>query len=716
MKNVGLGLKITFGFAVLILIAVVLGLMAVVNMRTVGTKSTILANEYVPEVAIAMDLNDAAAQVMYEMRGYGYTEDKQFYELAQAAMESIEMALQKARELQENSPNLKELKSQINIASKAVEEYSSLMKQTFETESKLAAIRRTLDESAQKYMSNAADFLTGQNAKLKADLNARQQKIKLATDLVHIGSNVRVINFKAQATNDTNLMKKAISQLDNVAEPANDLRGMIRDKEDIKRLKSIQSAAQAYQKAMERFMAEFKRGSLADQRALGRHRNQMDEAAGIYVSNCDAFLEGQHEKLNKDMLERNEKITLVNDIMTLGNETRIGAFKSQALRSPEVMKTALEIFSHLDRNFEELEKITRMPEDLRRIEEVDTASQTYQAAMKDFLHNWITMQDLAVKRQSAGTKVVDVCKATANAGIGATDIIAQDAVKALSSASVLMIIGLIVALIVGSFSAFFITRSITKPINKIITGLNEGAVQVAAASGEVSSSSQSMAEGASQQAASIEETSSSMEEMSSMTKRNAENSNNADGLMKDANTVVNTASRSMEELTRSMEDISSASEETSKIIKTIDEIAFQTNLLALNAAVEAARAGEAGAGFAVVADEVRSLAIRAAEASKNTAKLIEDIVEKIQNGSQIVGTTSGDFFSVSGNVDNAGELVDKIATANSEQAKGIESINQAVTEMDLVIQQNAAGAEESAAAAEQMNAQSELMKQMVADL
>lgn len=201
-----------------------------------------------------------------------------------------------------------------------------------------------------------------------------------------------------------------------------------------------------------------------------------------------------------------------------------------------------------------------------------------------------------------------------------------------------------------------------------------------------------------------------------MTKQNAENAHQANSLMGEAKQVIDSANRSFGELTGSMSEISKASEETSKIIKTIDEIAFQTNLLALNAAVEAARAGEAGAGFAVVADEVRNLAMRAAEAARNTADLIEGTVKKVKDGSELMARTNQEFQQVAGSAGRVADLVGEISAASSEQAQGIEQINRAVTEMDKVTQQNAANAEESAAASEQLNAQAETMKDMVGGL
>ena len=275
-------------------------------------------------------------------------------------------------------------------------------------------------------------------------------------------------------------------------------------------------------------------------------------------------------------------------------------------------------------------------------------------------------------------------------------------------AGILLIVSLVIAGLIG--------RSISRPIRRIMDGLTESSGQVAVASEQVSSSSQELAKGASEQAAAIEETSSSLEEMASVTRQNASNAAEANKLMSETVQVVAAANESMGHLTSSMLEISKASEETSRIIKTIDEIAFQTNLLALNAAVEAARAGEAGAGFAVVADEVRNLAMRAAEAAKNTSSLIEGTIKKVTEGSAVVQKTNSEFSHAASSVAKMGELVEEIAAASNQQAQGIEQITRAVNEMDKVVQQNASNAEESASASEETSAQAEQMKVFIEEL
>jgi len=279
-----------------------------------------------------------------------------------------------------------------------------------------------------------------------------------------------------------------------------------------------------------------------------------------------------------------------------------------------------------------------------------------------------------------------------------------------------IIIGSMGFLIAMAALAYLIWWLVIRPVNRIIEDLSESAAQVASASTQIASAGQSLAEASSEQAAGVEETSASVEEISSMTLQNAENSQQARLLSGETWTSISDANTSMSSMMEAMQQISQASEETAKIIKTIDEIAFQTNLLALNAAVEAARAGEAGAGFAVVADEVRNLAIRAAEAAKNTATMIEGTVSKIKEGHELVRNTGEKFKTVGTGSKKVVDLVDEIAAASGEQSRGIKQINTAIQEMDKTIQLNAANAEEAASASEELSAQAMQMKQYVGAL
>ncbi|MBW8017162.1 MAG: methyl-accepting chemotaxis protein [Planctomycetes bacterium] len=275
---------------------------------------------------------------------------------------------------------------------------------------------------------------------------------------------------------------------------------------------------------------------------------------------------------------------------------------------------------------------------------------------------------------------------------------------------------LIVAVLATLTIAILITRSITLPINKIIAGLTEGSEQVSSAAGQVSSASQSLAEGATEQAAGLEETSSSLEEMASMTKQNADNAQQANTLASDARKAADTGNESMGRMNTAIQDIQKSSDETAKIIKVIDEIAFQTNLLALNAAVEAARAGEAGKGFAVVAEEVRNLAMRSAEAAKDTSGMIEESVKNANNGVEIATEVSKVLEDIVEGIGKTTDLVGEIAAASQEQSQGIDQVNTAVNQMDKVTQANAANAEESASASEELSAQAEQMNSIVSEL
>jgi hypothetical protein len=264
--------------------------------------------------------------------------------------------------------------------------------------------------------------------------------------------------------------------------------------------------------------------------------------------------------------------------------------------------------------------------------------------------------------------------------------------------------------------AFFILTRLTRTIQNVVGDLTVASDGVSVASDQINSSSQMLADGASSQAASLEETSASLEEMAAMINQNAQNAEQADRIVNNTQKGMDEAGQAMSALTASMEDIEQASQETQKIVKTIDEIAFQTNLLALNAAVEAARAGEVGAGFAVVADEVRNLALRSADASRNTAALIDGTVKRIQEGSGLVRQANMRFKAVAEESVKVNDLVGEISVASTEQAQGIQQINMAVSNMDRVTQETAASAEESASASQEMSHQAVQMQQFVNNL
>ncbi|MBI5578546.1 MAG: chemotaxis protein [Deltaproteobacteria bacterium] len=483
------------------------------------------------------------------------------------------------------------------------------------------------------------------------------------------------------------------------------------DGTEIKQIANARKATQDYAKALEAWIAEYKRD--AKSAALADFLKTMNRSGDTVSQMVDDYI------LTKQAVF--EKIVDSVFIVTGISQEALGArFSEKAY----IIERNLNDWENLNLQVQELpklyaslRKVALTADDKSRIDRAAKATEEYFAAVNAWAKNDSELrQTFLPKMKQNGETVITAAQNIQNDAWKGSDEMNAVTRSIVSTSNWVIVLALGFGVLMGAGMAWAITRSITRPIHRIISGLDAGSSEVSSAAEQVSSSSQQLAEGTSEQAASIEETSSSLEEMSSMTKQNADNAGQANQLMADSGLVIQKANESMQRLTVSMQQITQASEETQNIVKTIDEIAFQTNLLALNAAVEAARAGQAGAGFAVVADEVRNLALRAAEAAKNTSNLIESTVKRVKDGSAVVAETNEAFRQVAGSASKAAELVGEISAASSEQAQGIGQINTAIGELDKVTQQNAANAEESASAAEEMSAQAEQMRAFVNDL
>lgn len=482
---------------------------------------------------------------------------------------------------------------------------------------------------------------------------------------------------------------------------------------------------------------------------MDNNRDALDQAARQYMKNCTDYLNEQQEKLRRDIAsgasaaqlsQRLNKIILGNKVISLGNSSRLAAWRSQAQREPKIIQDAQQYFTAMDVIFAELKKITSKDIDIKRIDAVHAAAGNYKGAMNDLLVNWLAVKEQGKARVPAALLALENAQTLSRTGLEATNKVATTAVSALHSASNVMVVGLIVALIIGIIIAYFITRAITVPIFKgvqfaeaiaagdlsrqldvhskdeigqlaqtlngmvgklkeVVENVKGASSNVASGSQELSASSEEMSQGATEQAAAAEEASSSMEQMAANIRQNADNAMQTEKIAVKSSEDAKISGEAVSETVTAMKEIASK-------IGIIEEIARQTNLLALNAAIEAARAGEHGKGFAVVASEVRKLAERSQGAAAEISDLSSSSVEVAERAGSMLNQMVPD-------IQRTAELVQEIAAASKEQDTGADQVNKAIQQLDQVIQQNASASEEMASTSEELNAQAEQLQETI---
>lgn len=564
---------------------------------------------------------------------------------------------------------------------------------------------------------------TEKSAKLLSEEYVKEAVIgsRISASLGDLRANSRAFQY----TGDQKYANSAQAALTKLLGEIAEADELVRAHPDLQKLATDLAKAHA---AISRYQQLFAATRAAHQ-TIQADRDALNAAGAEISASLERFQNSQEGALAAEirkpaaesaLLNRRQKLVYAADMWNLINQARIVGTKAQVMRDPGLIDEALAALKAAGAVVGKVRPMLQNPSDIREVDIVNADIAKYRAALADLGKAMTTLEDVSVRRSAAAAELDQLIGAIMNDGLSATEQFAQESYASAQFLKQLSWMSGLFGVVGGGFLAWIIARSITRPIGRIVQTLNSGAELTASASSQVSSASQSLAQGASEQAASLEETSASLEEISSMTRKNAESAQHAANLSAETKTAAERGNCAMGRMTSAINDIQSSAAETAKILKVIDEIAFQTNLLALNAAVEAARAGEAGKGFAVVAEEVRNLAIRSAEAAKNTSVLIEQSVRNAQTGVAIsteVGATLGEINAAAEKVNS---LIGEIAAAGREQSSGIAQVNTAVSEMDKVTQSNAASAEESAAASEELSSQTlelrnvvEALKQMV---
>ncbi len=611
--------QLGIGFGAIIVITIILGTIAVINMYGASERANDLANKYVPGTEVANNIERTSLQTMYAMRGYAFTEERQYWDEAQQKIAELKTELQRSSRLA-NEENLDFLRQKTTEAEQFVNNYIS----------------------------------------------------------------------QSERTNEVNL-------------------------------------------------------------AIAKNIEQMDQSAANFVQNCNAFLEDQHAALQRNiqsgagsttLMEREIKIREMNNIIDKGNALRIANFRSQAQRDPDIFQQAINNFN-LKNELSNLREVTRLQSNIQQINAVEESANNYILAMESFLESWFQREDLNLQRTETGNQVLAVSSEVAAYELKEVQDSSVNMAGSLTTSSVVVITGLIVAIIIALSFAVIITRGIVTGITRgvgisatiasgdltaniedgflnrkdeigqlarslknmveklkdVIGSVMTGSDNIAAASQQMSSTAQEMSQGGTEQASSAEEVSSSMEEMAANIQQNTDNARETEKIAKQAESGIMDSSKASEQAVGAMKDIAEK-------ITIIGEISRQTNILALNAAVEAARAGEHGKGFAVVAAEVRKLAERSQVAANE--------IDKLSKFGVSISEEAGEKLSaIVPEIQKTARLVQEIAAASIEQTSGADQVNSAIQQLNQVTQQNAAASEEMATSSEELASQADQLLDMV---
>ncbi|MFP4347777.1 MAG: methyl-accepting chemotaxis protein [Desulfococcaceae bacterium] len=670
-KNMRIGGKIGTGFGLIFLIAVGLVLLAIDRMNSIEDESERLDKEYVPEVRISKDLERNCLLTMYNMRGYGLSEEERYLKEGQTHLAAVKENLASAQRLSEDRENLVKLRESVDLIRNRVSEYEELVGKTITENRAVQNHRNALDAAAETYMTSARNYIHNQHERLKSDIAAgvsaqqlfdRIQKVTLIEDLIFVGGNIRVYTFKGQALRDPELIRTGLQLFDRIEADIQQLRPLTRMEINEDPLSDIERGAREYRNAMQDILE-----SQNALRELGAARDEtatdvLDTAYDIATTGMDRVVNvaNQVDRLLEDAVRQMSFILLVTVLVVLV----LAFFITRTITRPvrRIVDFSRQ-FGEGDLSapiqVESRDEIGQMAEGLKRAldsvraivqELTDTISSI--SSSSEELSSVATQMASSAEEMNSQATTVAAASEQVNAGV---DTVASSTEELTASA------GNIAAMTEEMSSTFDNVAEAGRKTADHVTGM-------AGDSEEISAQVNTVASAAEEMTASLNEV--------------AKNTAHASRISQDAN-------RRTEEVNTRMDALASASRQIGKVVGVIKDIADQTNMLALNATIEAAGAGEAGKGFAVVAGEVKELARQSADATDEIAGQIEEIQTATQEAVEAIEAISKVITEIAG-------INEMIAASAEEQTATASEISKSVSGAAVTVRNVARNAGESA--------------------